>query len=122
MLNGFWFTQQENVQMKYWTKLLFVVIVLLTPVTASAVTLGAQFPCDTYKNVQGLLGTKHNEKGFVQGQGIMQLVTGQFLEGRMEIWLSENMESFSIVFTNGKLACILMTGKDLKPLETKPSL
>tara|TARA_B110000238_G_scaffold133557_1_gene143925 strand:- start:352 stop:723 length:372 start_codon:yes stop_codon:yes gene_type:complete len=122
----------ENALMKYITKILLTVLLAITPLAATSqimanqkvknFKMGVMLPCDTYKNVTARLAEKHSEIGVGKGKGVVQLMTGQFLQGRMEIWVNPDLISFTIIFTNDQLACIVLNGTDFKPMPTGPSI
>jgi|TARA_R110002153_G_scaffold34496_3_gene103180 hypothetical protein len=120
----------ENALMKYLTKILLTVLLAITPLAATSQIMANQknfkmsvmLPCDTYENVTAMLVEKHSEIGVGKGKGVVQLMTGQFLPGRMEIWVNPDLISFTIIFTNDQLACIVVNGTDFKPMPTGPSI
>ena len=116
--------------MKYLTKIILTVLLAITPLAATSqimgtnknFKMGVMLPCDTYENVTAMLVEKHSEIGVGKGKGVVQLMTGQFLQGRMEIWVNPDLISFTIIFTNDQLACIVLNGTDFKPMPTGPSI
>ena len=80
----------------------------------SLLRMNAVLPCDSYENILSLILDKHQETRFAEGKGIMQLSTGQFLEGKIEFYLKKDMSSFTVVFTNGEIACMVVNGRQFQ--------
>lgn len=60
---------------------------------------------------------KYGELPLTSGQAQMRHITGQMLAGTITVWLEPGGKSFSITFDNGDIACMVVSGKEMYPVQ-----
>lgn len=70
--------------------------------------------CDTVDKMSALLQSRYGEKPIASGTGLM-MTQGQALSGQMLMWGNVETNSYSVTMDNGKIMCMLLSGKDFGP-------
>ena len=70
--------------------------------------------CDTVDKMSALLQSRYGEKPIASGTGLM-MTQGQALSGQMMMWGNVETNSYSVTMDNGKIMCMLLSGKDFGP-------
>tara|TARA_B100000900_G_C20578192_1_gene716255 strand:- start:143 stop:511 length:369 start_codon:yes stop_codon:yes gene_type:complete len=74
--------------------------------------------CDTVDKMSAVLEARYNEVPIATGTGLM-MTQGQALSGTMLMWGNPESKTYSITMDNGKIMCMLLTGKEFGPVKPK---
>lgn len=74
--------------------------------------------CDTVDRMSALLQARYDEVPIASGTGLM-ITQGQALTGQMMLWGNPDSNSYSVTMDNGKIMCMMLSGKDFGPVKQK---
>lgn len=91
-------------------KILFGILLFLSPfLQAKEFNINKTIPCDTLKNVLSLI-VKYEESVFWQASNPEKLIT--------VLTLNLDTKTWTIILTDGDLACVMDTGKGFEFIDT----
>lgn len=97
---------------------LFLMIVA-TPIKADPKVMGLQLQCESTPGLMfEMVQEKYGEMPFSSGRGIIQSISGQWLEAEIYMFINPTKGSYSVIAVDpgSGLQCMLLAGQQFKPV------